>query len=168
MRKRLAPGLVITISTAALGACNTTSPKPTVATADPTPAATDAAPPPIASTTSTTPRKRTPHDPPKPGRDGQITGESTEMNAKDPENGTIYISYDGDSCFVKLPFPPGTKLTSWQPSPTKTVDCPPSMDDATWDACRTGSISKSKDTGTCVCFHDGNPPPPPAEVVCPK
>jgi hypothetical protein len=42
------------------------------------------------------------------------------------------------------------------------------MDVAAWDACRGGTISKPKKGSVCVCTSDGNPPPPPMEVDCPK
>jgi hypothetical protein len=173
MRKRLAPSLVVTVS-AALGACNTTPTKSTVATADPvtgkpdTPPSATATTPSATATANATPRKRTPHDPPKNLKQTSWGGEADALNPTDPDHGTIYVSWDGDTCFVVMPFPEGTKLSSWQPPPTKTVDCPPSMDDAVWDACRGGLISKRKVGGVCVCTSDGNPPPPPVEVECPK
>jgi hypothetical protein len=166
MRRRLAPSIVVTLSAAA--ACNTTPTKTTVATADPVTTSKPDAPTKPTTTANATPRKRTPHDPPKDQKQTTWGGESETLNPTDPEHGTIYVSWQGDTCFVVMPFPEGTKLTSWQPPPTKTVDCPPSMDDAVWDACRGGAISKRKDTGHCVCTSDGNPPPPPVEVECPK
>lgn len=165
MRRRLAPSLVVTLSAAA-GACNTTPTKTTVATADPVIANPDATPS-ATATAKAAPRKRTPHDPPKNLKQTSWGGEAETLNPTDPTNGTIYVSWDGDTCLVHVPFPEGTKLTSWQPPPTETVDCPPSMDDATWDACRGGAVSKRKDGGICVCTSDGNPPPPPVEVECP-
>ena len=165
MHRRLAPSLVVTLSAAA-GACNTTPTKTTVATADPVATKPDATSVPT-TTASATPRKRTPHDPPKNQKETNWGGEAETLNPTDPEHGTIYVSWDGASCFVIVPFPEGTKLTSWQPPPTKTVDCPPSMDDVTWDACRGGAISKRAKGGVCVCTRDGNPPPPPVEVDCP-
>jgi hypothetical protein len=166
MRRRLAQGLVVTVSTA-VGSCNTPPTKTTVATADPVTNKPET-PPTATATTSATPRKRTPHDPPQNLKQTSWGGESDTLNPQDPDHGSIYVSWQGDTCFVIVPFPEGTKLSSWQPPPTKTVDCPPSMDDAVWDACRGGTISKRKDGGVCVCSSDGNPPPPPVEVDCPK
>jgi hypothetical protein len=87
-----------------------------------------------------------------------------ELNPKDGDNRTIYAS--NDSCFVRLPFPPGEKITSWRPQPTKIVSCPESMDDAAWDHCYGGDIRLVDQR--CVCTVDGNPPPPPRDIPCPK
>jgi hypothetical protein len=86
------------------------------------------------------------------------------LNPRDPKHGTIYAS--GARCYVHVPFdePP----TSWRPPKTKAIDCPPSMDDAAWDTCIGGTLYQNTDTKACVCTRDGNPPPPPFEVPCPK
>lgn len=87
-----------------------------------------------------------------------------DLNPRDGDNRTIYASKD--TCYVKMPFPPDEKITSWRPSPTKTVSCPESMDDPAWDHCYGGDIQKVDDR--CVCTRDGNPPGPPGDVPCPK
>lgn len=86
-----------------------------------------------------------------------------ELNPRDDKGNTIFSR--GPECFIRVPFdnPP----TSWQPLKIKVVDCPPAMDDPAWDRCETGRILRAA-TGMCVCTRDGNPPPPPTEVPCPK
>lgn len=88
----------------------------------------------------------------------------TPLNPRDDKKREIYAS--GEKCYVHVPFE--EKQTSWRPPKRKQVDCPRLMDHAAWDQCNGGRILKAKDSGTCVCTRDGNPPPPPVEVTCPE
>ena len=91
-------------------------------------------------------------------------GKLTRLNPLDDKRRMIFAA--GERCLVQLPYDSPPK--SWQPPKTKQVDCPPSMDDAAWDQCGVGTLYRITGTETCVCTRDGNPPPPPMEIACPK
>jgi hypothetical protein len=90
------------------------------------------------------------------------------VNPVDSAGRTIYAGADG-SCYVQLPFPPGTPIGppgSMTP-PTKAVDCADPMQDPAWDRCLSATMHRT-DEGVCICARVGNPPPPPTKVPCPK
>lgn len=91
----------------------------------------------------------------------------SELNARHPEHGTVYVgSGDPAWCYVHVPFdePP----SSWVPPETERVDCPESMHDGAWLACRGGTLMADEASEHCICAVDGNPPPPPAWAHCPE
>jgi hypothetical protein len=140
MRTRvLRPSFVFTASAALAAACHTTPPR-------------TRKPGPVLAPIQAGPRPDYEH--------------TKYLNPSDEKGHEIRVGQDGTTCFVILPFddPPN----SWQPPPTKQIDCPPAMDDPAWDACRGGSMVKNTETSSCMCVVEGNPPPSPWGVACPK
>ncbi|MBS0658921.1 MAG: hypothetical protein JSR82_11840 [Verrucomicrobia bacterium] len=119
----------------------------------------------LAATGCTPPRARKVGPPPGPPKHVQVHdfADLVPQNPSDPKGRTIYAQ--GTACVVHVPS--GSKQTSWQPPETKVVDCPPQMDDPAWDHCP-GVLHRRKGEAACICTMDGNPPPPPSEVPCPK
>ena len=90
------------------------------------------------------------------------------LNPKDASERTIFLSHDGEGCYVELPFPPGAQVPPGSAPPHAVVTCPPLMSDPAWLACPTGSIQLAEvPADTCLCMIMGNPPPPPRWVHCP-
>ena len=85
------------------------------------------------------------------------------LNPRDDSKREIFAY--GEKCMVHVH---EDRPKYWHPPKTKQVDCPPSMNDPAWDQCQGGRILKSTESAMCVCTMDGNPPPPPREVDCPK
>ena len=87
------------------------------------------------------------------------------LNATQGEQ-TVFRDQSG--CYVNVFKAPPNPALSFQPPDHEKVDCPPTMTDASWDACLGGTVSTTADPATCVCAVLGNPPPPPREIACPK
>ncbi len=164
MRRSLRPGIIATVSTVSLAACNRPTPEPkhwnppAITTHSATagdPLATSAPPP--------------PPPPPRAVKVRQATGSvdwasySVALNPHDAEGRVIHRV--AASCYVELPFdkPP----TSVIPHPTKEVACPKEMLQPEWAAC-SGELRAKADKSECLCAMFGNPPPPPLLMDCPK
>lgn len=89
------------------------------------------------------------------------------LNPRHPEHGEITVAA-GTPAYCQVIVPTSKPPSSWQPPTTKRVDCPASMHDAAWLECRNGTIATDDAGERCVCFVDGNPPPPAAWVHCPE
>ncbi|MDG1478201.1 MAG: hypothetical protein P8R54_01355 [Myxococcota bacterium] len=90
------------------------------------------------------------------------------LNPKDASERTIFLSSDGERCYVELPFPSGVQVPPGSAPPHATVTCPPLMSDPAWLACPAGTIQLAEEPAdACLCMVMGNPPPPPRWVHCP-
>ncbi len=101
----------------------------------------------------------------------RLSDYSTTLNPRDSANRTIKRAWQGDQCFVELPFPPlkpGQMRPPGSAPPAQTVPCPPSMLTPAYEQCRGGVVHGKPDGSSCVCFVMGNPPPPPTRIACPK
>ncbi len=93
---------------------------------------------------------------------GAAPAYTRQLNARTAEGNEIYRA--GAGCVIHVAGPPAG---SWQPPTTKSVACPPAMQDEAWTACE-GTLSGTEDLSECMCSVDGNPPPPDWKVPCPK
>ena len=93
---------------------------------------------------------------------------TAELNPLDAAGRHIRRAYQGQGCFVYLPFgplKPGEQRVPGTEPPQHRLPCPPAMADAAYDACRGGVLSRQ--AGSCVCNSPGNPPRVFASV-CPQ
>ncbi|MCA9620293.1 MAG: hypothetical protein KC731_14825, partial [Myxococcales bacterium] len=84
---------------------------------------------------------------------------SVIVNPTSAEGRHVMRAYQGDGCFVYLPFPPlrdGEMRPPGSAPPTKTVPCPKAMADPAYETCRGGVIERRGDG--CRCMESGNPP----------
>ena len=150
---KIRPAFVLTVVTAC-----TPTPDPIV-TANPpmptTPEPTAGAVPSASSAPTATVATAPVSTAPVPSPDGKVV-----INPTDAEGRLIHRSYQGDSCFVYLPFPelkPGETRLPGTPPPSKPQPCPPALKDPAFETCRGGELSRKPD-GSCECFEMGNPP----------
>jgi hypothetical protein len=95
------------------------------------------------------------------------------LNPRDSSGRLIYLASDGASCYVELPFPPESVGVIGIAPPRQTVECPPAMDEAAFDDCRSGALSnllkhdRNNDNCFCACVwcEPGGVPTP---ARCPK
>ncbi len=86
------------------------------------------------------------------------------LNGRDGKQNLIYRTATG--CVVEVP--DDAPMKSWRPPKTEAVTCPASMLQPVWNLCTRGTLSAKADHSECLCSHDGNPPPPPTLMDCPK
>jgi hypothetical protein len=82
------------------------------------------------------------------------------VNPKDAQGRTIHLDYDGEGCFVELPYPPlkpGEQRFPGTPPPRQDAPCPPEMGDPAYASCR-GGVVRTTASGSCECFLMANPP----------
>lgn len=82
------------------------------------------------------------------------------LNPSGAEGRTTYRAYQGDGCFVYLPFPPlkpGEQRVPGTAPPMQPAECPPRLLDPAYESCRGGQLNRKPD-GVCECFQPGNPP----------
>ncbi len=105
---------------------------------------------------------------PLPDSSVLVSLQGAPLNPKDASERTIFLSSDGERCYVELPFPSGVQVPPGSAPPHAAVTCPPLMSDPAWLACPTGTIQVAEEpAGACLCMVMGNPPPPPRWVHCP-
>jgi hypothetical protein len=174
MRRKLLPGIVVTVS--ALGGCQGSTPGP-----DPQPSSTSsqsAADPSGTAKPTTSTAKPTPSTELRKRKVSRANFERKRaekpnlvaMTLLNPRHqGRAVMTNKSGSCYVMLPpgpdappLPPGSRLGT-----QKMVDCPAAMDDPAWDSCFDDELGKLA-SGACVCLPSyGNPPPPPSQAECP-
>lgn len=84
---------------------------------------------------------------------------SGAANPTDAKGRHIRLSYNDDSCFVYLDFPPlrpGEMRPPGSAPPEEKVACPPVMRDPAYASCRGGVVNYKGES--CECFVPGNPP----------
>jgi hypothetical protein len=162
---------VVTVS--ALAACTPTRPAPTTAPETSTAPTTTSVevPEPVAETDAAT---EVPSAVPDAGSElppATLAAHPIPVNPRDANDRVIKKAWDGNGCFVELPFPPllpGQQRPPGTPPPRQKVTCPTTMNDPAYDACKGGVLYTTETRSSCVCFVMGNPPPPPRREACPK
>lgn len=94
----------------------------------------------------------------------------TLRNPRDGSGRTIKRAWQGDRCFVELPFPalkPGELRPPGTPPPAEDVPCPPAMLAPAYAQGRDGTLHAHPSGTQRLCFVMGNPPPPPRPSDCP-
>jgi hypothetical protein len=107
---------------------------------------------------------------PDPDAPLRLTNYPVVLNPRDANNRAIKRMWQGDQCYVELPFPPlrpGQLRPPGSAPPAQTIACPASMLTPTFEQCRGGVVQGKADGSACICFVMGNPPPPPKRVECP-
>jgi hypothetical protein len=177
----ITPAFVVTVSTvsacATAGAPNPandpTPPEPPVATADPPdpnpePPTVPTTDPALAEDGGRAPVTTNPD--PDPDAPPRLDQHPVTLNPSDAQGRTIQRAWQGDTCFVELPFPPlkpGQHRPPGSAPPTQTIPCPKAMLTPAYEQCRGGVVHGKSDGSSCLCFRMGNPPPPPKRIDCP-
>lgn len=107
---------------------------------------------------------------PDPNTPPRVVDFPTTLNPRDGEGRTIKRMWQGDQCFVDLPFPPlkpGEHRRPGASPPSQVIACPASMLSPTYEQCRGGVVRGKNDGSACVCLVNGNPPPPVRRAPCP-
>lgn len=87
------------------------------------------------------------------------------LNAQSADFGLVFHS-QRRHCFVQIPS--NTPLSPGQMGPTRSLDCPDSMNNTAFEKCVFGIVVRNEDT-SCSCLPlGGNPPPPDFQVPCPE
>jgi hypothetical protein len=113
-------------------------------------------------------------DPPDAGSadpPANMAAHPVPVNPRDANGRTVKKAWDGNGCFVELPFPPlvpGQQRPPGTPPPSQNVSCPAAMNDPAYDSCKGGVVYTNGERSSCICFVMGNPPPAPTRVTCPK
>ncbi len=163
------------VTVSAVAACATSTPsKP-----GPEPVAIDSTPEPVAKQDHAEPPPAVVPEPSAPA-DASVDRAAPQpirlidypktLNPKDGADRTIKRAWQGDKCFVELPFPPlapGQMRPPGSAPPSKEVPCPASMLTPAYEQCRGGVLRSKTDGSACLCFVMGNPPPPPRPTECP-
>lgn len=89
------------------------------------------------------------------------------LNPKDAKGREVFKGWDGDKCFVELPWPKDKPRMPGMRAPSEDVTCPPEMAKKGWEACRGGWVSTTAKGDDCICVQWGNPPPLPKRIACP-
>jgi len=98
-----------------------------------------------------------------------IASAPVQLNPRDGDGRAIRVAWNGEGCFVYLPFPPlgdGARRPKGTAPPQRKISCPDVMKSETFQQCRGGAVQRKDDS--CTCFVGGNPPPPPRPVPCPS
>ncbi len=87
------------------------------------------------------------------------------LNERDESHGTIHASSDG-GCHVFVD--DGEMRPPGMTGPRQVVQCSDDMMQIEWGYCTGADTLHTNDAGNeCICYHNGNPPPPPSRVTCP-
>lgn len=161
---------VVTLS--AFAACTPTRPTPTNEPVTTTPTAETSAElePPIEPETPADAEAtvNAPPDAASPEPAPTLATYPNAVNPRDANGRTIHKAWDGNGCFVELPFPPGQMRPPGSAPPTQKVACPATMSDPAYDSCKGGVVYTDGQRSGCICFIMGNPPPVPKRMTCPK
>lgn len=164
---------VVTFS--ALAACTPTGQPPKADSVHETstpPTAADTEPEPIPEPE---PTAEQPANPPPDAAGGEdpanLTSFPVPVNPRDGNGRVIHKAWDGNGCFVELPFPPllpGQQRPPGTPPPTQKLACPAALNHPAYDSCKGGIVYTNAQKSGCICFVMGNPPPIPTRMTCPK